>query len=268
MTDLPFWGIAAVQIWICTRDFSFVQRRLTGDAKRDEEHVALELARYEIGLPSSECDLSEVYEKRSLVVSKEQAIEELLTKLRLGELKALGVKCEPKNEGNPVSDTAEDIPTCCWAYLRFRPFPRGLEGRYAAFYEDNGFPSWRHVVCSGATVRQLWPAEPGSEVALSNREHAARTFLEGWFKVRTTDYGAWLAAIRHVAKNCNCSEDAAKKARASSSPLRSSVFAKSRKVANPSPLKLGRRSPQFTKISPTLSLEFRSRSHHCLNPSY
>ena len=48
-------------------------------------------------------------------------------------------------------------------------------------------------------------------MALSNREQAARTFLEGWFKVRTTDYGAWLAASRHVAKNCNCSEDAAKK---------------------------------------------------------
>ena len=67
------------------------------------------------------------------------------------------------------------------------------------------------MVCSSVTVRDLWPAEPGSTIALSNREQAARTFLERWFKVRTIYYGASFPAIRHVAKNCNCSEDAAKK---------------------------------------------------------
>ena len=211
MNDLPYWGVAAIQIWICTRDFSSVQTRLTGDAERDEEHVVLELARFEMGHANLECDLPEGYERRSLLVSKEQAVEEFLAKLRCGELKALGIKCDPKNEGNPVSDTAQDIPTFDWAFLRFRPFPRGLGGRYAAFYKQSYFPSWQHVVCSGTTVRDLWPAEPGSTIARSNREQAARTFLERRFKVRTTVYGAWLAAIRHVAKNCNCSEDAAKK---------------------------------------------------------
>ena len=39
MNDLPYWGIAAIKVWICTRELSYVQERLTGDARRDEKHV-------------------------------------------------------------------------------------------------------------------------------------------------------------------------------------------------------------------------------------
>ena len=192
MTDLRDWNVPAILIWICTRDYEVIQTLFSGDAERDQQHVALHLARL-------------CYKELPL----KQANDELLAKLRCGELEAQGFKCDPDNKGNPVSDTVQDIPTCDWACLRIHPFPPGVEGRYAAFYRDNSFPSWRRVVCLSAAVRELWPPEPGSAMKLY-REQVARTFLEGRFKIRTTHKGAYSAAIRHVARICNCSEDAAK----------------------------------------------------------
>ena len=106
-----------------------------------------------------------------------------------------GIKCDPRNKGEPVSDTVQDIPTRDWGNLGFGLFPYDLDGSYAAFYENNRYPSWRHMVCSSVTVRDLWPAEPGSTIALSNREQAARTFLERWFKV--SNNRRWRMVSRH-----------------------------------------------------------------------
>ena len=93
--------------------YPLCQRRLTGDAKRDEEHVCDVLARFELEpLNLEAAELPEGYEtkKRPLVVSQTQAKEELLARLRSGKLKAQGDKCDPFNEGKPVSDTAQEIP--------------------------------------------------------------------------------------------------------------------------------------------------------------
>ncbi len=158
MNNLPYWGIAAIQIWICTRELSYVQKRLTGDAQRDEIDGWDVLAEFHLG--SSNCehkDLPEGWEKRSLLVSKEQAKAELLAKLRSGELRAQGIKCDPRNDGRPDSYTAQAIPICDWGYLRLRAILH--KDRYAAFYEHDDIPSWRHVVCPGAMVRQLWPQD-------------------------------------------------------------------------------------------------------------
>ena len=103
MTDLPYWGITAVLFWIRTRDLSYVQRLLTGDAKRDEDYCYY---CFMIGKFQS----PEGREKRPIVVSKEQAAAELHAKVRSGELKVAGIKCDPRNKGEPVSDTVQDIP--------------------------------------------------------------------------------------------------------------------------------------------------------------
>ena len=150
--------------------------------------------------------------KRPLLISQEQAKEELLATLRCGALKARGVRRDP-DKRKPVSDTFQDIPTCDWMILTFGLSPPERGGRYVAFYEHNCFP-WQHVVCSGATVRQLWPTAPGSAKPLSDREQAARIFLESWpirQGLKDPYYGARAAANRHVAETCRCTEGAAKK---------------------------------------------------------
>jgi len=220
MNDLPYWGIAAIQVWICTRELSYVQKRLTGDAQRDEKLVWDVLSDFQIGPLNLECDeellakprsgesqaegiksdlfnkwnpvsdtaqyiplcdweyfgigrLPEGWQIRSLLVSQEQAVAELLAKLRSGELQAKGIECDPANEGKPVSYTARDIPVCDWRCLKIGRLRHLTGDRYAAFFDDNNYPSWRHVVCPGAVVRQLWPqdqtetpeAAPGSNAA-------------------------------------------------------------------------------------------------------
>jgi hypothetical protein len=147
MSELPFWGIAAVQLWICTREFSYVQMRLTGDAERDEEQIYYILAEFERNLGC---------EKRSLVVSEMQAKKDLYTKLRCDELKAQGVKFDPFNTGQPVSSTFQNIPANDWVVLKIHLFPRDFGGRYVASYGNNW---WRHVVCPSAVVRELWPRD-------------------------------------------------------------------------------------------------------------
>jgi hypothetical protein len=216
MNDLPYWGIAAIQLWICTRDLWYVQRRLTGNAQRDEEHVCDVLAQFELEpLNLEAAELPEGYEKekRPLVVSTRQANEELLARLRSGELKAQGVKCDPFNEGKAVSDTVQDIPACDWGYLKFGPFPNSLGGRYAAFYEHNDCPSWRHIVCPGVTAQQLWPALDEIK-PFADRLRAAFAFLDGW-QVRTDTinpyHGAQTAAFKDVAAKFKISPDAVKK---------------------------------------------------------
>jgi hypothetical protein len=168
MNDLPYWDVAAIQIWICTRDLSYVQRRLTGDAKLDGEQIYSILAEFEY---------NEGYEKRSLVVSEKQAKDELLAKLRRGELEAQGVKFDPFNTGQPVSDTFQNIPENDWAILQIHLFPRNIGGRYVASYGHNW---WQHIVCPGEMVRQLWPVEPGSAKPLCEKKRAARRFLQSW----------------------------------------------------------------------------------------
>jgi hypothetical protein len=191
MTDHPYWGIAAIQIWICTRDLSYVQRRLTGDARQDEEQIHSILAEFEC---------NEGYEKRSLVVSEKQAKTELFAKLRCGDLQAQGIKFDPFNTGQPVSDTFQDIPAIDWSVLKIHLFPYDFGGRYVASYGHNW---WRHVVCSGVTVRQLWPVEPGSEMALSEEKRVARRFLQSWEPKPRREggdpwYGAKSDAVRHI----------------------------------------------------------------------
>jgi len=149
MTDLPYWGITAVLFWIRTRDFSYVQQLLTGDAKRDEDYSYYCFMIGEFQSPEGR-------EKRPLVVSKEQAAAELHAKVRFGELKVAGIKCDPRNKGEPVSDTVQDIPARDWGNLGFSLCS---DDSYAAFYENNRYPSWRHMVCLSVTVRQLWPQD-------------------------------------------------------------------------------------------------------------
>ena len=164
--------------------------RLTGDAKRDEEQIYSILAEFEC---------NQGYEKRSLVVSEKQAKTELFAKLRCGELKAQGVKIDPFNKGQPVSDTFQNIPANDWAVLEIHLFRRNFGGRYVASYGHNW---WRHIVCPSAVVRELWPAGAGSARPLSHREQVARIFLEDWFKSGKPRRGASSAAIRHVATAC------------------------------------------------------------------
>jgi hypothetical protein len=209
MTDLPYWGIAAALVWICTRDLSYIQMLQTGDAGGYEKPTALDISLVLAKFQQNE--------KRPNVMSKEQAKAELLAKLRTGELKARGVKCDPFNKGNAISDTAQDIPATDWMDLRLDSCPPNSgghsDGRYAAFFEHNWYPSWRRVRCLSATAQQLWPTERGSARPLSDREKAVRAFLEDW-QVRADTkapyYGAQAAAFRHVANTFNCSVGAVK----------------------------------------------------------
>jgi len=161
MNDLPYWSIAAVQLWICTREFSYVQKRLTGDVKRDEEQIYAILAEFEC---------NEGYEERSLVDSEQQAKTELSAKLRCGELKAQGVKFGPFNNGQPFSDTFQDIPANDWAVLKIHLFPYDFGGRYVASYGHNW---WRHILCPSAVVRKLWPPKPGCDSDAAGNNAAA-----------------------------------------------------------------------------------------------
>ena len=155
MTELPYWGIAATLVWICTRDLSYIQMLQTGDAGWYEKPTALDISLVLAKFQQNE--------KRPNVMSIEQAKAELLAKLRTGELKARGVKCDPFNKGNAISDTAQDIPATDWMDLRLDSCPPNSgghsDGRYAAFFEHNHYPSWRRVRYLSATAQQLWPQD-------------------------------------------------------------------------------------------------------------
>ena len=118
MNDLPYWGVAAIQIWICTqRAFVMSKSGLRETQSVTKKHVCDVLAEF---------IYNEGRRKRPLLISQEQAKEELLATLRCGELKARGVRRDP-DKRKPVSDTVQDIPTCDWMILR-SAFPLPKEG--------------------------------------------------------------------------------------------------------------------------------------------
>jgi hypothetical protein len=227
MTDNPDkWPVAAVLVWIATRDHAAF--RIPAGKAQPNAPASCIFDRSTVSnggsggtcpkaffdtAPPAPIPLAEHYIRvfrhgsaRKLRPAEEvaQAAEELLARLNDGCLSAWQGETELtaltwNNTSVMFDGETEDGYGCrCIAITADKFFTRSRRGIY--------------FKC--ADVLRVWPLASSKLEKLTDREQAARDSLKDWMPragVKDPYWGAWLATVRHVAKTCGCTEEAAKK---------------------------------------------------------